>query len=508
MVTAQQAGETSERPADPCVMVIFGAGGDLTKRKLFPSIYNLGSDNLITDEFAIVGVDRVPMDSEAYREKCREDIKQYATVEVDPQRIERALDHLHYVSGDITQQSTYEELAKLLAEIDQKFNTRGNYLFYLSTAPRFFGEVPQHLAAAGLTRQENGTWQRIIIEKPFGRDLESARTLNRDLSQVLHENQIYRIDHYLGKETVQNILVFRFANGLIEPIWNHRYIDHVQITVGETVGVEHRGGYYDTAGALRDMVPNHIFQLISLTALEPPISFGANEVRDEQAKVIRAMQPMTPEQVLSRAVRGQYAEGEVGGDKINAYRSEPQVAPDSNTESFVAMKLFVDNWRWAGVPFYIRTGKSLPRRVSEIAIQFKRAPFMLFRQTEVEKLQPNRMLIRVAPEEGISLSLGAKIPGPTVKLGMVDMDFRYTDYFGNSPRTGYERLIYECMLGDATLFQRADMTEASWNVVEPVLDVWKALPAKDFPNYPAGTWGPQAAQDLIERDGRHWSRCE
>ncbi|HEV2123125.1 MAG TPA: glucose-6-phosphate dehydrogenase, partial [Chloroflexota bacterium] len=347
-------------------------------------------------------------------------------------------------------------------------------------------------------------WRRVIVEKPFGHDLDSARALNREISQVLNERQIYRIDHYLGKETVQNILVFRFANGIFEPIWNRRYIDHVQITVAESVGVEQRGDYYEGTGALRDMVPNHILQLISLTAMEPPISFDANDVRDEQAKVLNAISQHSPEEWLRRAVRGQYAAGIVDGRRVPAYRSEPKVAPDSRTETFVALKLNIDNWRWAGVPFYLRTGKRLPQRVTEIAIEFRRAPFILFRNTPVNRLAPNRLVLHIQPEEGISLRFGAKVPGSTLRLGEVDMDFAYADYFGSVPSTGYERLLHDCMIGDQTLFQRADMVEAGWSVVEPILDLWQAVPPRTFPNYPSGAWGPKEADELLTRDGRQW----
>ncbi|TLD41352.1 MAG: Glucose-6-phosphate 1-dehydrogenase [Candidatus Jettenia ecosi] len=324
---------------------------------------------------------------------------------------------------------------------------------------------------------------------------------------MLNESQIYRIDHYLGKETVQNILVFRFANGIFEPIWNRRYIDHVQITVAESIGVGQRGGYYDNAGALRDMVPNHIFQLLTLTAMEPPISFEANAVRDEQVKILRAIQYISPEEVLRYTVRGQYGEGIVGEQRAAAYRSEQNVSPNSYTETFVALKLYIDNWRWANVPFYLRTGKRLPCRVTEIAIQFKSAPFVLFRKTAVEHLKPNLLVLYIQPNEGISLNFGAKVPGPIVRMGAVDMEFRYADYFGSTPSTGHERLLYDCMLGDATLFQRADMVEAGWSVVSTIQDVWKALPYRKFPNYAAGTWGPQEADDLMARDGREWRKC-
>jgi glucose-6-phosphate 1-dehydrogenase len=359
-----------------------------------------------------------------------------------------------------------------------------------------------------LVEEKEGAWRRVIIEKPFGRDYETACSLNREIRTVLNEKQIYRIDHYLGKETVQNILVFRFSNGIFEPIWNRRYIDHVQITVAETVGVEARGAYYETAGTMRDMIPNHIFQLISLMAMEPPVSFDADVVRDEQAKILKAIPPMTPEEVLTRTVRGQYGEGSEEDNKLRAYRNELDVSPTSKTETYVAMKLFVDNWRWADVPFYIRTGKHLPKRVTEISIQFKRAPFLLFRQTSVEKLTPNRLILMLQPDEGISLSFGAKIPGPLVRMGNVKMDFHYKDYFGTTPSTGYERLLYDCMLGDATLFQRSDMVETAWSVVAPIQDVWDALPPRKFPNYAAGTWGPAEADEMLERDKRSWSKCE
>jgi glucose-6-phosphate 1-dehydrogenase len=392
--------------------------------------------------------------------------------------------------------------------VDVEQHTEGNYLFYLATAPKFFGQIVQQLGRSGLSTQEDGHWRRVVIEKPFGHDLDSAKALNREIKSVLQENQIYRIDHYLGKETVQNIMVFRFDNAIFEPIWNRRYIDHVQITNAETVGVERRGGYFDNTGTLRDMVPNHVMQLLSLTAMESPVSFHADAVRDEQAKVLHSIQPLDSDGVLQRSVRGQYGDGAMGAEKVFSYRSEPGVAPESRTETFVALKLNIDNWRWAGVPFYFRTGKRLARRHTEIAIQFKRMPFELFRNTPFHKLHTNTLVIQIQPVEGISLSFGAKIPGALLRVGSVDMSFEYSKYFGADANTGYEVLLYDCMIGDATLFQRADMVEAGWTVVDPVLDVWTALPPRKFPNYSSGSWGPAEADRLMQLDDRQWRTIE
>lgn len=499
---------TPGNPAPPCVMVIFGATGDLTKRKLIPALYNLVKSRLLPDQFAIVGTSRTEMTSEAWRDQLSQEIRTYATSEVEDGIWEWFLKRIYYVGGDLNDVQTYRKIGDQLAAVDAEHGTRGNYFFYLATAPSFFGPVIEHLGGIELTKEVNGQFRRVIIEKPFGTDLESARALNATIRTVIDERQIYRIDHYLGKETVQNLLVFRFGNAIFEPIWNRRYIDSVQITAAETVGVEKRGGYYDTSGALRDMVPNHLFQLVSLTSMEPPISFDANAVRDEQAKVLQAMSPINPEDVLTRTVRGQYGSGSMNGEPVPEYRAEAQVDPNSNTETFVAMKLGIENWRWAGVPFYLRTGKRLPKRVTEISIQFKRPPLLLFRDTPVDRLRTNRLAIRIQPNEGISLRFGAKIPGPIMRVGAVEMDFSYMDYFGSTPSTGYERLLYDCMIGDATLFQRADMVEAGWCVIEPVLDVWKALPPRAFPNYAAGTWGPKEADELLTRDGQEWWKIE
>ncbi|SPE62786.1 Glucose-6-phosphate 1-dehydrogenase [Verrucomicrobia bacterium] len=495
-------------PADPCIMVIFGATGDLTKRKLIPALCNLASSHLLTDQFAIIGLSYNDLSTENFRQQVSEEIKQFAISPVPPEIWEWFLKRIYYVRGDFKDPACYQRLKEQLAEVEQTHRTQGNYFYYLAVAPAFFGEIVRQLGTAGLAQESAGHWRRVVIEKPFGRDLDSARALNAEIKQVLEEHQIYRIDHYLGKETVQNIMMFRFGNGIFEPIWNRRYIDHVQITSGETVGVELRGGYYETAGALRDMVPNHLFQLVSLTAMEPPISFHADAVRDEQAKVLHAIQAPAPEDVLRMAVRGQYDRGQIGNERVPAYRAEPNVAPNSTTETFVALKLKIDNWRWADVPFYLRTGKRLAKRTTEITIQFRRAPFQLFRHTSVERLHTNRLVLHIQPDEGLSLRFGAKVPGPVMRMGAVEMNFNYVDYFGSRPSTGYERLLYDCMIGDATLFQRADMVEAGWSVITPVLDVWKALPPRNFPNYPAGSWGPKEADELLAKDGREWRNIE
>jgi glucose-6-phosphate 1-dehydrogenase len=497
-------GKPDRQPAPPCVLVIFGASGDLAKRKLIPALYNLAAANFLADKFAVVGISRSPMSDDEFSQKMSEDLHTFETGTLDPRRVDWLKSRLSYLPGDFDQPETYERLRAALAALDEKWGTQGSYLFYLAVPPSQFAPIVKQLGDAGLTRQERGAWRRVVIEKPFGHDLDSARQLNREIREVIDESQIYRIDHYLGKETVQNILAFRFANGIFEPIWNRRYIDHVQITVAETVGVESRGSYYEEAGALRDMVQNHMFQLLALTAMEPPISFEPDVVRDERVKILRAVRPYAPEDVLRETVRGQYGAGEVDGKPVPAYRDEPGVSPASNVETFVALKLYVDNWRWADVPFYLRTGKHLPRRVTEVAIHFKRAPFILFRETPVEQLEPNLLVLHIQPDEGISLSFEGKLPGPVMRLGQVRMHFQYSDYFGTTPETGYETLLYDCMAGDSTLFQRSDIVEVGWSIVMPIIDVWSALVPRSFPNYPANTWGPRAADELIQADGRRW----
>ena len=485
-------------------MVLFGASGDLTKRKLAPALFNLAKVSLLPKNFAILGVAIEQLGDEQFRTQ----VSSFLPAEDrDTEAWDWFQQRLYYQCGDFADPGTYSTVASRLSQLDQQYQTEGNYLFYLATSPKFFASIIEKLGITELSQQQNGRWRRVIIEKPFGHDYDSARALNRQIKAVLAENQIYRIDHYLGKETVQNILVFRFDNSIFEPIWNRRYIDHVQITNAETVDVEQRGGYFDTAGTLRDMVPNHVMQLLSLIAMESPVSFHADAVRNEQAKVLHAMQPLASEDVLQCSLRGQYAEGFVGDERVPAYRTEPGVSSESRTETFVALKLDIDNWRWVAVPFYLRTGKRLAKRHTEIAIQFKKTPFVLFRNAPVHK-HSNQLVIQIQPVEGISLSFGAKIPGPILRVGSVDMSFEYSKYFGAAAYTGYEVLLYDCMIGDATLFQRADMVEAGWSVVDPVLDVWKALPPRRFPNYAAGTWGPKECDDLLQRDGREWRKIE
>ena len=495
----------THKTADPCVMVIFGATGDLTKRKLFPALYNLAKDDFLPHTFAIIGVGRQEMETKDFRRQVVDDLKEFVPNGPDAKLLKWFEERAYYTGGDFDDdKKLFHDLKELIGQVCAEHQIPENYFYYLATPPSLFANVAQKIVKSGLGKEDNGNWRRFIFEKPFGHDLDSAKSLNASLLKILKEKQIYRIDHYLGKETVQNILVFRFGNSIFEPIWNRNFIDHVQITVAEKLGVEQRGGYYDSAGALRDMIPNHIFQLVTLTAMEPPVSFEANAVRDEQSKILHAIQAFSPEDVLHCAVRGQYGEGEINEKKVPGYREEEKVAPRSNTETFAALKLSIDNWRWAGVPFYIRTGKRMPCKHSSIIIQFKRAPFVLFRDTSIERLTTNRLVIHIQPDEGLTLHFGAKIPGPIVNMGPVDMDFNYVDHFGEQVSTGYERLLFDCMIGDATLFQRADMVEAGWTIVTPLLDVWSAIPARDFPNYAAGTWGPPDADLLLANDGLEW----
>jgi glucose-6-phosphate 1-dehydrogenase len=486
-----------------CALVIFGGAGDLTKRLLMPAIYNLKRAGLLPENFALVGVARTDMNTDTFREALGQGLDKFG-VNVDPAGRDWLVERMHYLQGAFDDPATYKKLKALLEKTAASQHTGGNALFYLATPAASFGPIIEELGKAGLADEADAIWRRVIIEKPFGSDLESAKALNRQILAVLDESQVYRIDHYLGKETVQNIMVFRFANGLFEPVWNRDHIDHVQITVAETVGVGTRGKFYDATGALRDMVPNHVGQLITMIAMEPPVHLDADSVRTEKAKALQSVQHYNPDDILENVVRAQYTAGTVGGQEIVRFRSTPNVDPESTTETYVAMKLKIDNWRWAGVPFYIRTGKALAKRHTEIAIQFKRAPFSLFRDTEVDRLSANNLVLHIQPEEGMTLRFGAKKPGPTVQIGQVEMKFNYGDYFQAQPATGYETLIYDCMKGDASLFQRADSIEAGWAIVQPIMDAWKKAGKVRLPSYEAGSAGPSEAVAMMERDGRRW----
>jgi len=498
--------------APPCAMVLFGAGGDLTKRLIAPALYNLVTAKRLPDGFRLVGVSHGRGTVDEWRERLADMMKEFVgnrDGETQANRLDQRAwqwlsGRMSYVQGEFEDADAYRRLGEHLAELDKAAGTSGNHLYYLAVADRFFSVVVTQLGAAGLLTERDGQWRRVVIEKPFGHDLPSARALNAEILKFLQEHQIYRMDHFLGKETVQNIMALRFANGLFEPLWNRQHIDHIQITAAETVGVERRGKFYEATGALRDMVPNHVFQLLALTAMEPPISFDADAVRSKKAEVIQAIRPLKAGAVTRDVVRGQYAAGTVQGKPVQAYRQEPNVTPDSGIETYVAWKLQIDNWRWGGVPFYLRTGKHLRRRQTEIAIRFHQAPYTLFRRTCVEHMNPNWMILRIQPDEGIALEFAAKRPGPTVTLGNVSMDFAYKTHFDMTPNTGYETLIYDCMIGDATLFQRADNIEAGWRTVQPILDYWAGNPSKDLSTYASGSDGPAAADELLERSGRAW----
>ena len=484
-------------------LVLFGAGGDLAHRKLIPALYDLHREGHLPAEVDVVGVDLAEMNDESFLEfacDAADSLGRFFPKDADSENWAQFAERLAYVQGDVTEDETYQRLKKRLEDVAPD-GERAHRVFYLSVAPFLVAPIVSGLAKAGLLNDPQ--FDRFVVEKPFGRDLESARDLDALLVEHAQERQVYRIDHYLGKETVQNLLAFRFANAMFEPVWDARYVDHVQITVSETVGVEHRGGYYETAGAMRDMVQNHLLQLLCLVAMEPPVAFKPDEVRNKKVDVLRAVRPITPERVHEVAVRGQYGSGYMAGAEVPGYRNEPKVAPRSATETYVALKLEVDNWRWNGVPFYLRTGKRMPRRVSEISVQFRPVPHRAFPAGADEAFQPNRLVLRIQPDEGIVLRFQAKRPGPSMLLQPVAMRFDYDDAF-DSPPEAYETLLLDAIRGDATLFMRADQVEEAWKVVQPVLDTWGATPPAEFPNYAAGTWGPAAAERLLARDGRSW----
>lgn len=498
-----------QRTAEPCTFVIFGVTGDLTHRKLLPALYNLALDRLLPNGFSIVGFARRPYSDQQFIDEAQKSVAEFSRRKpLDPTVWNSMVRGMHYVEGDFADEKAYEKLATLLGELDRTRGTGGNRIFYLATPPTAYEEIIHNLGQAGLSRQHwaGGGWTRIVIEKPFGTDLATARDLNKKLSAVFDEEQTYRIDHYLGKETVQNILVFRFANTIFEPIWNRRYVDHVQITVAENLGVEERAGYYEGAGTIRDMVQNHMMQQLALTAMEPPVAFDANAIRDEKVKVLRSIKPLDAREVAERVVRGQYGPGSINGEHVIGYRQESKVNPNSMTDTFVALKLFIENWRWQDVPFYLRTGKRLPVRATEIAIRFKPVPLQLFRDMGVAALEENILALQIQPDEGITLKFESKVPSSRMRLRSVNMDFRYSAAFGVQPADAYERLILDILIGDSTLFTRRDEVEAAWTLVTSILDGWKVLPAPKFPNYEAGSWGPFAAQEMMARDGRTWRR--
>ena len=506
-----RAGMRQSRTVEPCIVIIFGATGDLTHRKLLPALYNLMLEQPLPPQFTVVGVARRPFTNEDFRQQALDSVNTFSRRRpVNPAVWDAFSKGLYYHQSQFDDLEGYQRLAQLLTQLDRERGTCGNHIFYLATPPSFYSAIADNLSAAGLVQRAGETssegWSRIIVEKPFGHDLESALALNRELNKAFTEQQIYRIDHYLGKETVQNIMVLRFGNGIFEPIWNRRYVDNVQITVAEHIGVENRGDYYEEAGALRDMMQNHMMQLLTLVAMEPPVNFGADSVRDEKVKVLRAIPPLSDSELAHDTVRGQYGPGMVGGELVKGYKQEPHVSQASKTDTFVALKLIIENWRWAGVPFYLRTGKRLAKRITEIAIQFKRPPYLLFRGTGADQMQPNVLSLRIQPNEGISLLFSAKVPGQEMQIRTVNMDFLYGSSFGVEPPEAYERLLLDCILGDSTLFTRIDETELAWQFVDAVERGWARQNVTALPQYEPGIWGPKEADALIERDGRTWRR--
>ena len=498
--------QAGQKKPDPCSFVIFGVTGDLTHRLVIPALYNLAAADLLPERFCVVGIARKGTSNDGLRDSLLKGLRQFATRPVDDATAQRLLECVTSIEADPKDPASFDAMRARLEKLEANRSTGGNRLFYLATPPTAFTPIANELGRTGMLREENGAWRRLVVEKPFGTDLDSAKALNDDLLKILSEHQIYRIDHYLGKETVQNILVLRFANGMFEPIWNRNHIDHVQITVDEKIGVGHRGSFYDSTGALRDMVPNHLFQLLSLVAMEPPAKFDAHTVRSEKAEVLAAIQTQSEAEALQNSVRGQYQGGKIGDTEISDYCRTEDVKSGSTTETYAALKLAIDNWRWAGVPFYLRTGKALGLKRTEVAIKFKQAPFAMFSNTPVDSLAENYLVIGVEPTEGIALQFNTKVPGPAVRINGVEMKFRYKDYFRAEPATGYESLIYDCMIVDNILFQRADSVEAGWQAVQPFLDAWKKAGVKGLESYKAGTEGPTAAEELLKRDGRSWRR--
>lgn len=498
----------SSRFIDPCILVIFGATGDLTARRLLPALYNLARESQLPSQFAIVGFARREKSHEVFREETKKAINSFSRIKPVDENIWKIFkEQIFYHQSEFHDAQGYQSLDKFLKELDQKLGTKGNRVFYLSTQPSFFITICENLHAAKLiyshTSDKAEKWSRIIIEKPFGHDLSSALGLQKELLKFLSEEQIYRIDHWLGKETVQNLLVLRFANSLFESEWNSRYIDHVQITVAEDIGIGRRGAFFEEAGFLRDIVQNHMMQLLCLVAMEPPINLEANAIRDEKVKVLRSIRPFTQEDFETAIVRGQYGPGYINAEPVKGYREEENVDPNSSIETFTAMRLFIDNWRWDGIPFYLRGGKRLPKRTTEIAVVFKHPPGVLFQQKD-KLLEHNVLVIRIQPDEGISFKINCKVPGPASPIQPVKMDFRYSAYFGLSPPEAYERLILDCMLGDNTLFAREDEVFHSWRLFAPLLEHWTKTPPEGFPDYAAGTWGPKKAEEMLIKDGRKW----